>query len=137
MTAQGKDWQTDISLSIAMMDKARNEIVRHASGPAQAHAFENYEGACLDFVSHIATKFGSAQGYASFLENETRRMVESKGLASDELRHLDWTVRGTTPVAEAESAATMFRNNYRRTMDDLAYITQFRHTEPAFEPIPS
>lgn len=129
MTEKHRIWQDDVARHVATMDKARNV----ASAGA---ASELYEGACLDFGGYVADRFGSAAGFAAFLENETRSAVESKGLSSAELKHLDWSVQAATPVEEAERGAAIFRENYSRTMDDLAYITQFRHAEPAFAPHP-
>jgi hypothetical protein len=132
MAEKTDSWQNTLSLHFVAMEKAKSELSKHLFGASHERAADHYEGACLDLLNHVNATYDSPEGFADFLKSETRHLVRAQNLSADEVDHMEWSVDQNNTISTAESVSKLYKENYSATIDNLAYIKQFRREEPLF-----
>lgn len=123
-----KDWTAQIEKHIDAMKKTSDAAASHPPGAEHERLFDLYEATCHDFVQHLQSHYGSAQGFAEFLRADIVLSMAKAGLHSDLIGdEEDWAVNGSDIWQIAEQASVRYRINYQEAAEGLAHHKAYHH----------
>ncbi len=129
-----KDWEQKIKAHTEMVGKAQAHLTSLPPDHPEFDArHDAYGSVCQDFVAHIDSFYGSAQGFSDFIRADLGQKFSAVRLSRDDLdEYPNWTFPARLSVREtAEQLSRIYRINYLESVDAVAHHKAFHHAAPA------
>lgn len=124
-----KDWDKKIEAHLDAMQAASSNATAHPPGPEFEKLWDSYEAVCHDFLDHLSTHYGSAQGFSDTLHSRLTNLFDSLGLETNDINEYpNWKFSPSSSVIEAaEQASRLYRINYVESTEAAAHHRAFHH----------
>jgi hypothetical protein len=131
-----KDWDKKIESYLAAMTRAGQNARAQPPGEKFEESRECYEATCRDFLDHISTHYGSAQGFCDFLQSRLTDLFDGLGLETKGV--IDYPEWQSSPASDddietAERLSELYRINYVENTEAAAHHRAFHHAPLDFD----
>lgn len=124
-------WAKKIEAHIGTMAALQDHAMQVGPGPEHESRWNSYVGACHDFLHHLETHFGSAQGFSDFLRGEVRLEFAANALDTALMeRYPLWNLIARDDVMKAQAASSLYEMGYTSFMDSAAHKKALHHAAP-------
>lgn len=129
-----KDWTKKIEVHLDAMTLASQNATAHPPGPEFERLWDSYEATCHDFLDHLTTHYGSAQGFSDSVKSRLTDLFDTLGLDTKDIGdYPNWKFTpSSTAIETAEQASRLYRINYVENIDAAAHHRAFHHQSPDF-----